>query len=214
MLSHTAHASFPSHTACSHTQHTPASRRTPHAHTQSTRQLPVAPVPTSSWPRLPHIACPRPRLLVRPCLPTKEAYAEKENYHFVNLSRAPGPGAHNAEGQRGPRGHRSSRIRSCARMAIPCSTRYQRSRRTRAGVDEHAAGSRRASPEDQEQRRRRASPDVRAWRWGSTSTQRGLARGEVHVVEHAAGSRGRPRARSGVSQSVARGTGAAAESLA
>ena len=41
-----------------------------------------------------------------------------------------------------------------------------------AGVQEHAAGSRRASPEEHEQRRR-ASPDVRAWRWGSTSTRSG-----------------------------------------
>ena len=49
----------------------------------------------------------------------QSTWREKQKRLFVNLSRGPGPGAHNAEGQRGPPDHRSSRIRSCARSSVP-----------------------------------------------------------------------------------------------
>ena len=173
MLTHIAHASFPSHAACSHTLHMPASRRTPHAlshivHASFRRaraHVFLAP-PSTHCLSPPTSPCP-------PMPASRRSIRGKRKLSFCKLISSTWAGGTQCGG-RGPRGHRSSRIRSCARMAhplldaIPALKAYQSGGRRARG-----AGSRIASPAHQEQRRRRASPDVRAWRWGSTSTRSG-----------------------------------------
>ena len=102
---------------------------------------------------------------MRPCLARRDTSAQgvpergsTSTRSGVSHSVASAPGAAAAE--------------SLARRARVEVGVDEHAERGLAGVQEQAAGSRIASPAHQEQRRR-ASPDMRAWRWGSTSTRSG-----------------------------------------